>query len=62
MSESSSHSRKADQAHQSDRLSATLRFDAPVSVVPQVSPQRAAALKARGIDRVRDLLNRFPNR
>ncbi|WP_251197810.1 ATP-dependent DNA helicase RecG [Anaerotardibacter muris] len=62
MSESSSHSRKADQAHQSDRLSATLRFDAPVSIVPQVSPQRAAALKARGIDRVRDLLNRFPNR
>lgn len=62
MSEATSHSRKADQAHQSDRLSATLRFDAPITNVPQVSAQRATALRARGIDRVRDLLARFPNR
>lgn len=48
--------------HSSDRLSAALRFDAPVSVIPQVSTKRAAALEARGVRRVRDLLNRFPNR
>lgn len=53
---------KADQKHGSDRLSATLRFDAPVNVVPQVSAKRARALEARGIKRVRDLLGQFPRR
>lgn len=59
---SSQHARKADRRQHSDRLSATLRFDAPVSTVAQVSAQRAAALEARGITRVRDLLDRFPRR
>lgn len=59
---SSQHVRKADRNQHSDRLSATLRFDASVSTVAQVSEQRAAALEARGITRVRDLLDRFPRR
>lgn len=59
---SSQHARKADRKQYSDRLSATLRFDAPVSTVAQVSAQRASALEARGITRVRDLLDRFPRR
>lgn len=59
---SSQYVRKADRRQHSDRLSATLRFDAPVSTVAQVSAQRAAALEARGITRVRDLLDRFPRR
>lgn len=59
---SSQYPRKADRKQHSDRLSATLRFDAPVSTVAQVSEQRATALEARGITRVRDLLDRFPRR
>lgn len=59
---STQHVRKADRKQHSDRLSATLRFDAPVSTVAQVSAQRASALEARGITRVRDLLDRFPRR
>lgn len=58
----SKQTQKADQKHGSDRLSATLRFDAPVNAIPQVSAKRASALEARGVRRVRDLLNRFPNR
>ena len=53
---------KADRKHASDRLSATLRLDAPVTIVPQVSAKRARALDARGIRRVRDLLDQFPRR
>lgn len=58
----SQRTRKADRKAHSDRLSATLRFDAPVTVIPQVSEQRARSLEARGITRVRDLLDRFPRR
>lgn len=58
----SSQTKKAAQKRGSDRLSATLRFDGPVEVVSQVSPQRARALAVRGIEVVRDLLDRFPRR
>jgi ATP-dependent DNA helicase RecG len=39
-----------------------LRFDAPVSTIAQVSEKRASMLEARGVTRVRDLLDRFPRR
>lgn len=58
----SSQTKKAAQKRGSDRLSATLRFDGPVEAVSQVSPQRARALAVRGIEVVRDLLDRFPRR
>ncbi len=58
----SSQTKKAAQKRGSDRLSATLRFDGPVEAVSQVSPQRARALSVRGIEVVRDLLDRFPRR
>ena len=58
----SSQTKKAAQKRGSDRLSATLRFDGPVEAVSQVSPQRARALTVRGIEVVRDLLDRFPRR
>ena len=45
-----------------DRLAATLAFDAPVASVAGVSSARAAALSSLGIKTVRDLLTHYPRR
>ena len=45
-----------------DRLAATLSFDAPVAAVAGVSSARAAALSSMGIHTVRDLLSHYPRR
>lgn len=45
-----------------DRLAATLSFDAPVTAVAGVSSARAAALSSLGIRTVRDLLTHYPRR
>ncbi len=58
---SRSSSRSASSASR-DRLSATLALDQPVSVVPSVSPARAASLRKLGITTVRDLVEHYPRR
>ena len=45
-----------------DRVQATLAFEAPVTSVRLVSPQRARALRKLGIATVRDLVCHFPLR
>ena len=45
-----------------DRHAATLALDEPATRVRLVSPQRARALRALGIETVRDLVTHFPRR
>ena len=51
----------SDPVH-NGRLSATLHFDEPASVVKLVSPARHNTLRKMGIESVRDLLDNYPLR
>ncbi len=53
---------KASQAHEIDRLNATLSLDEDVIKVKGVSPARVSILERLGIYKVRDLLTHYPRR